>query len=137
MRMRLIAQVTRRRENRYRRLDARGLATRRQAGSLPYGSSGRLVVKYRREDHHGERILRSTHQSSCQRIVTATDAYPETLSWLGGVLGHRVRALGVEHFGQSGSISELYGHYGLDVNAILAAAEGMTGRPVRYRWLQK
>ena len=51
--------------------------------------------------------------------------------------GHRVRALGVEHFGQSGSLSELYGHYGLDVNAILAAAEGISGRPVRYRFLQK
>jgi pyruvate dehydrogenase E1 component len=70
-------------------------------------------------------------------IVTVTDAYPEALSWIGGVCGHRVRALGVEHFGQSGSIPELYGHYGLDVNAILAAAEGITGRPVRYRWVQK
>jgi pyruvate dehydrogenase E1 component len=67
-------------------------------------------------------------------LVTVTDAYPEALSWLGGVCGHRVRALGVEHFGQSGSIPELYGHYGLDVNAILAAAEGTMGRPVRYRW---
>jgi pyruvate dehydrogenase E1 component len=67
-------------------------------------------------------------------LVTVTDAHPEALSWLGGVCGHRVRALGVEHFGQSGSIPELYGHYGLDVNAILAAAEGMMGRPVRYRW---
>jgi pyruvate dehydrogenase E1 component len=66
-------------------------------------------------------------------LVTVTDANPEALSWLGGVGGHRVRALGVEHFGQSGSIPELYGHYGLDVNAILAAAEGITGRPGRYR----
>ena len=70
-------------------------------------------------------------------LVTVTDAYPEALSWLGGVCGHRVRALGVEHFGQSGSLSELYGHYGLDVNAILAAAEGISGRPVRYRFLQR
>ena len=68
-------------------------------------------------------------------IVTVTDAYPEALSWIGGVCGHRVRALGVEHFGQSGSIPELYGHYGLDVNAILAAAEAVTGRPVRYRFI--
>jgi len=52
---------------------------------------------------------------------------------LGGVLGHRVRALGVEHFGQSGSLQELYAHYGLDANAIMAAAEGLRGRPVRYR----
>ena len=71
-------------------------------------------------------------------IVTLVDAHPETLSWLGGVYGHSVRALGVEHFGQSGSIPELYGHYGLDVNAILTAAETVRpGRPVRYRFLQK
>ncbi len=67
-------------------------------------------------------------------LITVTDGHPEALSWLGGVKGHRVRALGVEHFGQSGSIPELYGHYGLDVNAVLAAAEGLTGRPVRYRF---
>ncbi len=69
-------------------------------------------------------------------IVTVTDAHPEALTWLGSVIGHRVRGLGVEHFGQSGSISELYGHYGLDVNAILTAAETIGGRPIRYRFLQ-
>ena len=70
-------------------------------------------------------------------IVTLVDGHPETLSWLGGVYGHRVRALGVEHFGQSGSIPEIYGHYGLDTNALLGAAETVRpGRPVRYRFLQ-
>ena len=63
-----------------------------------------------------------------------TDAYPETLGWIGSVRGHRVRALGVEHFGQSGSIGDLYRHYGLDVNAIIDAAESLTvGAPVRHR----
>jgi pyruvate dehydrogenase E1 component len=66
-------------------------------------------------------------------IITLCDAHPETLSWLGGVVGHRVRPLGVEHFGQSGSIPELYAHYGLDPAAVLRAAETLTGRPVRYR----
>ena len=66
-------------------------------------------------------------------IITLCDGHPETLSWIGGVMGHRVRALGVEHFGQSGSLSELYAHYGLDANAILAAAEGLTGGRIRYR----
>jgi len=46
-----------------------------------------------------------------------------------------VRALGVEHFGQSGSITELYAHYGLDANAILTAAERVTGRKARYRFM--
>jgi pyruvate dehydrogenase E1 component len=35
-----------------------------------------------------------------------------------------VRPLGVEHFGQTGSIAELYRHYGIDAIA--------PGRPIRY-----
>jgi pyruvate dehydrogenase E1 component len=30
-----------------------------------------------------------------------------------------VRPLGVEHFGQTGSIPDLYRHYGIDANAIV------------------
>jgi pyruvate dehydrogenase complex dehydrogenase (E1) component len=37
-------------------------------------------------------------------IVTVCDAHPATLGWLGAIHGHRTRALGVEHFGQTGSI---------------------------------
>jgi pyruvate dehydrogenase E1 component len=59
-------------------------------------------------------------------IVTVCDAHPETLSWIGSVHGHRSRALGTEHFGQSGSIPELYAHYGLNVDAIIRA-----GRAIR------
>jgi pyruvate dehydrogenase E1 component len=65
-------------------------------------------------------------------IITMCDGHPEALSWIGSVAGHRVRALGVEHFGQSGSVGELYAHYGLDAAAVLRAAEALTGRPVRY-----
>jgi pyruvate dehydrogenase E1 component len=80
---------------------------------------------------HVENLLAALPRDAA--IITICDGYPETLSWIGGVHGHRVRALGVEHFGQSGSLSELYAHYGLDVNAILTAAEGIAGRPQRYR----
>jgi pyruvate dehydrogenase E1 component len=66
-------------------------------------------------------------------LVTVVDAHPATLSWLGGVAGHRVRALGVEHFGQTGSIADLYRHYGIDSNAIVAAAQLVVpGRPIRH-----
>jgi pyruvate dehydrogenase E1 component len=66
-------------------------------------------------------------------IVSVVDAHPATLGWLGAVGGHRVRPLGVEHFGQTGSIAELYRHYGIDANAIIAAAEAIApGRPIRY-----
>jgi pyruvate dehydrogenase E1 component len=66
-------------------------------------------------------------------IVSVVDAHPATLGWLGAVNGHRVRPLGVEHFGQTGSIAELYRHYGIDANAIIAAAQAIApGRPIRY-----
>jgi pyruvate dehydrogenase E1 component len=65
-------------------------------------------------------------------IVTVIDGHPATLGWLGSVHGHRTRALGVEHFGQTGSIRELYRHYGIDAEGIVTAAECLTpGRPIR------
>ena len=66
-------------------------------------------------------------------LVTVLDGHPATLAWLGAVCGHRVRALGVEHFGQTGSIAELYRHYGIDADAIIAAAQAIApGRPIRH-----
>ncbi len=57
-------------------------------------------------------------------LVTVIDGHPTTLSWLGGVGGHRVQALGVEHFGQSGDLSDLYRTYRIDTEAILDACAG-------------
>ena len=54
-------------------------------------------------------------------LVTVLDGHPTTLSWIGAVRGHRVQALGVEHFGQSGDIEALYRRYRIDVEAILDA----------------
>jgi pyruvate dehydrogenase E1 component len=66
-------------------------------------------------------------------IVTVLDGHPATLAWLGAVNGHRVRSLGVEHFGQTGSIPDLYRHYGIDANAIIAGAQTIApGRPIRH-----
>jgi pyruvate dehydrogenase E1 component len=66
-------------------------------------------------------------------IVTVLDGHPATLAWLGAVNGHRVRALGVEHFGQTGSIPDLYRHYGIDANAIIAGAQAISpGAPIRH-----
>jgi pyruvate dehydrogenase E1 component len=80
---------------------------------------------------HIERLLADV-PAHCG-IVTVLDGHPATLAWLGAVQGHRVRSLGVEHFGQTGSIPALYRHYGIDVNAIIAAAQAIApGRPIRY-----
>jgi pyruvate dehydrogenase E1 component len=66
-------------------------------------------------------------------IVSVLDGHPATLAWLGAVNGHRVRPLGVEHFGQTGSLPDLYKHYGIDANAIVAAAQAIApGRPIRH-----
>ena len=80
---------------------------------------------------HVERLLEEV-PAHCG-IVTVLDGHPATLAWLGAVGGNRVRPLGVEHFGQTGSIAELYRHYGIDANAIVAAAEAIApGRPIRH-----
>jgi pyruvate dehydrogenase E1 component len=54
-------------------------------------------------------------------LVTVLDGHPAALSWMGAVLGHRVVSLGVERFGQSGDIPDLYQAYGLSAEAILEA----------------
>ncbi|MET0604913.1 MAG: transketolase [Beijerinckiaceae bacterium] len=79
---------------------------------------------------HIERLLAGA-PSHCG-LVTVIDGHPATLAWLGGVHGHRIRALGVEHFGQTGTIADLYRHHGIDAAAILRAAETLSpGRPIR------
>jgi pyruvate dehydrogenase E1 component len=66
-------------------------------------------------------------------LVTVLDGHPATLAWLGAVQGTRTRSLGVEHFGQTGSLADLYRHYGIDTHSIIAAAETIApGRPIRH-----
>lgn len=55
-------------------------------------------------------------------LVTIIDGSPSTLSWLGGVRGMRVAALGVDRFGQTGELPDLYKLYRLDADAIIEAA---------------
>lgn len=65
-------------------------------------------------------------------LVTVLDGHPATLGWLGAVRGHRTRALGVEHSGQTGTIADLYCHFGTDTQGILrAAALVAPGRSIR------
>lgn len=55
------------------------------------------------------------------RLVTLLDGSPAALSWLGGVRGQRVVPLGVDRFGQTGDLPDLYREYRLDRDAIIAA----------------
>jgi pyruvate dehydrogenase E1 component len=54
-------------------------------------------------------------------IVTVLDGHPAAHAWLGAVRGQRVMALGPDHFGQSGDITDLYHEYEIDAAAILEA----------------
>lgn len=55
-------------------------------------------------------------------LVTLLDGAPASLSWLGGVRGQRVSPLGLDRFGQTGSLADLYREYRLDMDAIVEAA---------------
>jgi pyruvate dehydrogenase E1 component len=111
------------------------------AGLLAVPSAGRLhagwleAKRRRRAGDRGarapvERLLAALAPDA--GLVTVIDGHPATLSWLGAVRGHRVFPLGVQEFGQSGDIPDLYRHYGLDAEAILdAAAQACLGGHAR------
>ena len=64
-------------------------------------------------------------------LVTVIDGHPATLAWMGGVAGHRTVPLGVEHFGQTGTVADLYRHFGIDAEGIVKTVSGLTlGRKV-------
>jgi pyruvate dehydrogenase E1 component len=55
-------------------------------------------------------------------IVTVLDGHPHTLSFLGAIRGTPISCLGVDDFGQSGDVGDLYRHFGIDVDTIVGAA---------------
>ena len=80
---------------------------------------------------HIERLLDAV-PAKCG-LITVMDGHPATLAWLGAVNGHRTRSLGVEHFGQTGTIAEIYRHFGIDARGIMLAAQALTGgRALRH-----
>ncbi len=125
-------------------IEAAGLISedRRDIGLLAVTSADRLYAGWTAAQRtrerglvharsHVERLLEAvpTHCALC----TVLDGHPATLGWLGAVSGHRTRSLGVERFGQTGTIKELYGVNGIDAPGILRAAQAISaGRPIRH-----
>jgi len=66
-------------------------------------------------------------------LVTVLDGHPATLAWLGGVANHDVAALGVDSFGQSGNLADLYRTHGIDTDAILDGAAAVITKRMRKR----
>ena len=60
------------------------------------------------------------------KLLTVIDGHPATLSWLGGVFGHSTLSQGVDHFGQTGTVNDLYQHYRLDTASLVETALAMT-----------
>ena len=114
--------------------------TRRDVGVLAVTSADRLNAGWTAAQRarargntaacsHIENLLGDL-PSTCS-IVTVIDGHPAALGWLGSVAGHCVVSLGVEHFGQTGSIQDLYHHFGICRSGILKAINGLTaGRPI-------
>ena len=117
---------------------------RRDVGLLAVTSADRLNAGW----HAAQRARKrgaTAAQSHVQRLladvprhctlITVIDGHPATLAWLGGVIGHPTVALGVEHFGQTGTIADLYRHFGIDAASIVAAASTISpGAPIRHAW---
>ena len=108
-----------------------------QAGLLAITSPDRLYAGWlaaqrarrggRKLSSHIETLLAPMAAGSA--IVTILDGHPAALAWLGSVRGQRMIPLGVDRFGQSGDIPDLYREYGLDEDAILnACAQALLGQ---------
>ena len=109
--------------------------SRRDVGVLAVTSADRLNGGWtaaqrarargnRAAEAHVERLL-GPLPSHCA-LITVIDGHPATLSWLGGVAGHRTIPLGVEQFGQAGTIADLYAHFGIDAETITAMGLRLT-----------
>jgi pyruvate dehydrogenase E1 component len=90
-------------------------------GLLVVTSPGRLLDGWRAQGgaSHAARLLAALHPRA--RLVTVHDAHPAALAWLGAVHGHRVHALGVDRFGQSADVADLFAVHRIDAEAILDA----------------
>jgi pyruvate dehydrogenase E1 component len=108
---------------------------RRDIGILAVTSADRLNAGWtaaQRARSRGNRAARSHIESLTEALpphcsfVTVIDGHPATLSWLGAVSGHRTIPMGVEHFGQTGTIGDLYHHHGIDAEAIVEKVNGLT-----------
>ncbi len=124
-------------------IEAVGLAgeDRRDIGLLAVTSADRLNAGWTAAERarqrgeagaisHVERLLAPLSRDCA--IVTVLDGHPATLAWLGAVYGHRTKSLGVEHFGQTGTIADVHRHHGIDTQSILSALNATSGRRIRH-----
>lgn len=116
--------------------------SRRDVGVLAVTSADRLNAGWtaaQRARANGNKAATSHIEALLQGLprncvlITVIDGHPATLSWLGGVWGHQTISHGVEHFGQTGSIADLYRHFRIDADALLNSASELShGRHIPH-----
>lgn len=102
-----------------------GLLAVTSPGLLHRGWSAREAARWQGggAPSHVERLL--SPLAADAGLVTIIDGSPAALSWLGGVRGQRVVPLGVDRFGQTGDLPDLYRAYRLDADAIVEATAAL------------
>jgi pyruvate dehydrogenase E1 component len=60
-------------------------------------------------------------------LVTVLDGHPHTLAFLAGIARTPIACLGVQDFGQSGDVQDLYRYFGIDADTIVGAAIDLLG----------
>ncbi len=106
------------------------------AGLLAVTSPDRLHrnwVAAERQNRPGAAHLAGLFQGVPQGagLVTLADAHSATLSWMGAALRRPVAPLGVDGFGQSADLPDLYRTLSLDAEAVLDAAARLIWRALR------
>jgi pyruvate dehydrogenase E1 component len=94
-------------------------------GLLVVTSPDRLYADWQARGRHSHAALLLAKLARDAALVSVLDGHPLTLAWLGTVRGQRLKPLGVSQFGQSGDIPDLYRAYGIDAEAIVAAAQSI------------
>ena len=97
-----------------------GLLVVTSAARLQRGWTRRQLAARDTAPSHVEKLLAPLSKDA--GLVTVIDGHPAGLSWIGAVRGQRVLSLGVDRFGQSGDLPDLYRTYGIDASAIIDAA---------------
>ncbi|MFK7918784.1 MAG: transketolase C-terminal domain-containing protein [Ilumatobacter sp.] len=87
-----------------------------RAGFVQSTASARVV----RAPSHLHRLIPGPERR--RPIVSVHDASSHSLSWIGSALGARQYALGVDRFGESGTIDDLHRACGIDAGSIVNAA---------------
>ncbi len=97
-----------------------------RAGFAQSTASARVV----RAPSHLHRLVPADERR--RPIVSVHDAASHSLAWLGSALGTRQYALGVDRFGESGTIADLHEITGIDAGSIVNAALIATGEVETY-----